>query len=170
MTSARRGEVKLRMNAPADKIWATLADVERMGEWSPECYRVRWVGGARSPATKGARFKGYNRWQRWLRWTMSCEVMTADPGRELSWSTVRGGKEIVRWTYRLQPANGATEVTESFEAKSWPLDVRLFEDYVMRNRNEGRKQAMRTTLERIKAVVEAGRPSSDLDFLRVRSP
>ncbi|ORV09260.1 hypothetical protein AWB95_18370 [Mycobacterium celatum] len=116
---------------------------------------MRWLDGASSPAKEGARFKGYNRWRRWLRWTMTCQVMTVDPGRELSWSTVRGGKEIVRWSYRLVPTNGGTEVTESFDAKSWPPDVRLFEDYVMRNRNEGRERAMRTTLERIKAAVEA---------------
>jgi uncharacterized membrane protein len=154
MTSARQGEVKLHINAPANPIWDVLADVQRMGEWSPECYRVRWLDGASSPATTGARFKGWNRW-RWMRWSMTCRVTTADPGRELSWSTVRGGKPVVRWTYRLQPANGGTDVTESFQALRWPLDVRLAEDYIMRNRNECREKAMHTTLERIKAVVEA---------------
>ncbi|GFG74199.1 SRPBCC family protein [Mycobacterium botniense] len=154
MTSARRGEVTLHMDAPPQKIWEVLADVERMGEWSPECYRVRWLGGAGSPAKVGARFKGSNRW-RWMRWSMTCEVMTADPGRELSWVTIRGGKPIVRWTYRLQPANGGTDVTESFEALRWPLDVRVAEDYLMRGRNEQRARAMRTTLERIRAAVES---------------
>ncbi|MGH3556364.1 SRPBCC family protein [Mycobacterium sp.] len=154
MTSARRGEVKLHMNASPEKIWEVLADLERMGDWSPECYRVRWLDGANSPAEKGARFKGRNRW-RWMRWSMTCRVTTADPGRELSWATVRRGKEIVRWTYRLEPANGGTGVTESFEARRWPLDVRLAEDFIMRNRNEQRAQAMAATLEHIRAVVES---------------
>jgi hypothetical protein len=97
---------------------------------------------------------------------MTCEVKTAERGRELSWSTVRGNKEIVRWTYRIEPAEGGTDLFESFEAMSWPLDVRLFEDLVMRNRNDQRQAAMQTTLQRIKAAAEAtptgspGKPSS----------
>jgi len=86
---------------------------------------------------------------------MECEVKVADRGRELAWSTVRGGKEIVRWRYRMEPDDGGTKLVESFEAISWPLDVRFFEDVVMRNRNEKRRAAMRTTLERIKRVAES---------------
>ena len=57
----------------------------------------------------------------------------------------------------LQPSNGGTDVTESFEAVWWPLDVRFFEDIVMRGRDRQREQGMRATLERIKAVVQAQR-------------
>jgi hypothetical protein len=86
---------------------------------------------------------------------MTCEVKAADPGRELAWSTMRGDKEIVRWRYLLETADGGTDVTESFQAMSWPLDVRFFEDIVMHNRDRRREHAMRTTLERIRAVAEA---------------
>lgn len=154
MTSAREGHVKMHMDATPEAVWALLADVERMGEWSPECYRLRWLDGAEAPATVGARFKGHNK-SGLLRWSMTCQIKVADPGRELAWSTIRGGRDIVVWRYRLESANGGTDVTESFEAKRWPFDVRLFEDIVMRDRDRKREQAMRTTLERIKAVVEA---------------
>jgi uncharacterized protein YndB with AHSA1/START domain len=155
MTSSRQGEVGIHIDAPPSAVWALLADVERMGEWSPECYQVRWLGDASSPAKTGARFKGANR-AGLLRWSMTCEVKVAEPGRELAWSTVRGDKEIVRWSYRMAPADGGTELTESFQALSWPLDVRFFEDVVMRNRDQHRETAMRTTLERIKTVAETG--------------
>jgi uncharacterized protein YndB with AHSA1/START domain len=153
MTSARHGEVRTHIDASPEAVWALLADVERMSEWSPECYRVRWLDGARQPATLGARFKGRNK-SGLLRWSMTCEVKVADPGRELAWSTIRGGRDIVMWRYRLEPSNGGTDVTESFEAMRWPFDVRLFEDIVMRDRDRKREHAMRTTLERIKAVAE----------------
>jgi uncharacterized protein YndB with AHSA1/START domain len=154
MTSARQGEVRIHIDAPPEAVWTLLADVERMGEWSPECYRVEWLDGAAAPATTGARFKGRNK-SGVLRWSMTCEVKVANPGRELAWSTVRGGRDIVWWRYRLEPSNGGTEVSQSFEAKSWPLDVRAFEDIVMRGRDRKREQAMFTTLERIRAVAEA---------------
>jgi len=131
-----------------------LANLERMGEWSPECYRVRWLDGATSPAKPGTRFKGSNK-SGLLRWSMTCEVKVAEPGRELAWSTMRGEKEIVRWRYQLEPSDGGTDIVESFEAVSWPLDVKFFEDIVMRNRDQRRERAMRTTLERIRAVAEA---------------
>lgn len=125
-----------------------------MGEWSPECYRVRWLGGASSPATAGARFKGHNRWGP-VRWSMTCEVKSADPGRELSWSTVQGGREGVRWTYRFAPTSTGTAVTESFDVQFLPPMARFFEDVVMLNRDRGRDAGMRATLERIKAAAEA---------------
>lgn len=154
MPSARTGDAGIHVDAAPESVWDLMADLERMGEWSPECYQVRWLGGASSPAKFGARFKGSNRSGR-LKWSMTCEVKTAERGRELSWSTVRGEKEIVRWTYRMEPAEGGTDLVESFEAMSWPLDVRLFEDLVIRNRNDQRQAAMQTTLERIKAAAEA---------------
>ena len=154
MTSARSDEVRIHVDAPPQGVYDLLADVERMCEWSPECRRVRWLGGASSPGEVSARFKGSNR-SGLLRWSMECEVKVADRGRELAWSTVRGGKEIVRWRYRMEPDDGGTKLVESFEAISWPLDVRFFEDVVMRNRNEKRRAAMRTTLERIKRVAES---------------
>lgn len=154
MASARSGEVQITIAAPPERVWALLADVERMGEWSPECYRVHWLAGARSPATVGARFKGSNRFG-WLRWSMTCEIKSADPGQELAWSTVKGERELVRWRYRLAPTGGGTELTESFEVVWLPIDARIAEDYLMRDRDRRRLEAMRETLERIKAVAEA---------------
>jgi uncharacterized protein YndB with AHSA1/START domain len=153
MTSARQGEVRIEIDAPPEAIWDLLADVERMSQWSPECYEVRWLDGATSPARPGARFKGSNRSGR-LKWSMTCEVQTAHRPTEISWSTVRADKEIVRWTYRLEPSERGTEVVENFQAISWPLDVWFFEDIVFRHRNEKREAAMETTLQRIKATAE----------------
>src|SRR5438309_7354464 len=156
MASSRTGEVKVHFDAPPERVWSVLADIEKMGEWSPECYRVQMLGGASSPASVGARFKGWNK-SGLLRWSMQCEVKAADPGREYTFATVRKGREVTRWRYMLQPSNGGTDVTESFEAVWWPLDVRFFEDIVMRGRDRQREKGMRATLERIKAVVQAQR-------------
>jgi uncharacterized protein YndB with AHSA1/START domain len=153
MPSSRQGEVRVHIDASPEVVWSLLADVERMGEWSPECYRVRWLEGASFPPKPGDRLKGFNRWGL-LRWSMTCKIEVAAPGRELTWSTIRGDKKIVRWRYRLESASGGTDIIESFQALRWPLDVRFFEDIVMRNRDQEREAAMRITLERIKAVAE----------------
>ena len=154
MASARQGRTSIHIDAAPEQVWALLADLERMGEWSPECYRVRWLDGANSPARVGARFKGDNRWGP-VRWSMTCEVKAAEPGRELSWATLQGDRELVHWKYRLTPEGAGTEVTESFDVQSLPPMARLFEDILMINRDRHREAAMRCTLERIKAAVES---------------
>lgn len=152
--SARTGQVSLHVDAPPQKVWDVLADVERMGEWSPECYRVEWLDGATSPATVGARFKGWNRFGR-MKWSMVCRVVDSDPGRRLAWTTMFGQRDGTRWTYRLEAApDGGTELTESFEVLYLSLLGVVAEDFVMRHRDQKREQGMRETLQRIKAVVE----------------
>jgi uncharacterized protein YndB with AHSA1/START domain len=154
MASARRGEVRIHVDAAPEQVWPLLANLERMGEWSPECYRVRWLDGASSPAAPGARFQGWNKVGR-MRWSVTCEVKTADPGRELAFSTVHKGREMVRWRYRLEPTNGGTDLIESFEVLWLSLAGRFAEDLVMRDRDRRREDAMRATLERIRATAEA---------------
>ena len=154
MKSAREGQVQLHVDAPPDVVWNVVADLDRMGEWSPECYRVQWLDGAASPATTGARFKGWNRYGR-MRWSVTCEVKSAEAGRELAWSTVERGRELVRWCYRFEPVDGGTRITESFDVRWLPLVARLAEDVWMRDRDRRRLDAMRATLTRIKEVAEA---------------
>ena len=157
MRTARSGEVKIHIEASPEQVWDALADIERMGEWSPECHRVQWLDGARSPARVGARFKGSNKYD-WLKWSMKCEVKVADRGRELAWSTMRGNREVVRWSYLMESAEGGTDLTESFECIWMPFEARLAEDVLMRDRDRRRKDAMRATLEQIKATIEGAGP------------
>ena len=153
MRSARSGEVQAHIHAPPQKVLALLADLVQMGQWSPECYRVRWLDGARSPATPGARFQGWNRFG-WMRWSMTCQVNTAEPGRELAFSTIQRERALVHWRYRLEPADGGTDLIESFQVIWLPFTARLAEDVLMRDRDRRREEAMRATLSRIKDLAE----------------
>ncbi len=159
MASSRRGEVCTHIDATPERVWSLVASLDRMGEWSPECYRVTWLGGATSPAERGTQFKGRNKWGP-VRWSMACEVKTADPGREISWSTVQRGRELVTWRYRFEPEGSGTKVTESFQVHWLPPLARFFEDVLMVNRDRAREDAMRATLERIKTAAETAVESS----------
>jgi uncharacterized protein YndB with AHSA1/START domain len=153
MRSARTGSVTVHVDAPAERVWALLANLERMGEWSPECYRVEWQDGASAPATPGARFRGWNRYGP-MRWSVSCRVKTAVPDKELSFSTLVREKEMVTWTYRIEPSDGGVDLVESFDVHWLPWSARIAEDFLMRDRDRRREQAMRLTLERIKGIAE----------------
>jgi hypothetical protein len=69
-----------------------------------------------------------------------------------------GDKPVNNWHYRLTPTNGGTDVTESFRlSDSVPMKVFSMLGGQLRRRRNIRD--MRTTLERIKAVVESEEPS-----------
>ncbi len=87
-------------------------------------------------------------------WT-ACTVVTCDPGREFAFTVGGPGTSIVNsWRYRLEPVAGGTEVTESFALPDRPV-FRLYWMLAGFARGRTNREGMRTTLEKIKAVVES---------------
>jgi hypothetical protein len=142
------------VHAPAEEIYGLVAELTRMGEWSPECERVEWEDGATGP-TAGARFVGHNRGGplQLMRWSRRGRVLTAEPGREFAFVTEEGGRESTLWRYRFEPVEGGTQVTESYEVKWIPAWARIVD--VPTNRHRELQGAMRHTLEQLKTAAEA---------------
>ena len=117
------GSVSIRIDADPTLVYDLLADITRMGEWSPECYRCEWIGSYRR-AEPGARFRGYNR-SGWVKWSNTSEIVSANRGRELSW--IMGGQEkrYSLWRYTFEPIDGGTVVTEAFQSLRHTLLGRL---------------------------------------------
>lgn len=140
--------------APSQCVYDLVADMPGMGEWSPECHRVEWTDGADAPA-EGARFIGHNRGGPGglMRWSRRGRVLVADPGREFAFVTEEGGKESTIWRYRLEPTDGDTRVTESYEIKSIPTWARIVD--IPTNRARELREGMRHTLAQLKAAAEA---------------
>ncbi len=147
------GSVTVHMAAPADKIWNLIADVTKTGEFSPEVFESEWLDGATGPAL-GAKFRGHVRRNEIgpVYWT-TCRVTACEPGREFGFAVLAGETAVNNWHYRLAPTADGTDVTESFRLnQSAPIRVFwLFAGFLRGRRNI---RDMRTTLERIKKVVE----------------
>jgi hypothetical protein len=139
--------------ADAGTLWDMVSDVTRMGEWSPECYRCRWLGRRRGPEP-GALFVGFNR-RGLARWATTNRVERAEPGRAFVFRTRETG---VRWGYELAPEGGGTRLTETRDLSgARHLLIRLTGPFVggaSRHADELRA-GMRETLARIKAAAEA---------------
>lgn len=145
-----RGDESIEIQAPPERVYDIVADLTRMGEWSPECYRVEWIGETTGPVA-GAEFMGHNRVGPY-RWSVGGRVVAADPGREFAFTTYADGRESTRWRYRFDTFENGTIITESYEyvwSKWW---VRLADLVTPRKRTLQR--GMRQTLERIKAAAE----------------
>jgi uncharacterized protein YndB with AHSA1/START domain len=150
----RQDSCSVVIEAPAERLYGMVADMPRMGEWSPECQQAEWVDGSTGPA-EGARFVGHNRGgpAGLLKWSRQGTVLTADPGREFAFATEEGGKEGVVWRYRFEPVERGTKVTESYEVTRIPAWARIVD--VPTNRVRELRDGMRHTLEQLKRSAEA---------------
>jgi len=145
-------EVTTTIAARPAVVYDLIADVTRMGEWSPETTSCRWVDG--DCATLGARFRGTNR-HRLARWTTSCTVTAADPGRRFAFDVTWGPWAVSEWSYDIEPAEGGCRITESWTDRRTtglrvgsPLVLGI-SDRAAHNRN-----GMESTLRALKAAAE----------------
>lgn len=152
-------EASTVIDASAEQIYDMVADLPRMGEWSPECAAVEWIDGATGPAV-GARFVGHNRTgpRGIIKWSRRGTVLAAERGRELAFATEEGGVEGTIWRYRLEPVDGGTRVTESYTVEKIPVWARIMD--VPTNRYGELLDGMAHTLAQLKAAAEAAVPSS----------
>src|SRR5579871_2402532 len=146
-------EVTVHMAATPDEVWALVSDVTRIGEFSPETFEGQWLDGATGPAV-GAQFRGHvkRNGRGPVYWT-TCRVVAADPGREFAFEVLTGGRPLNTWRYVLEAAGDGTDVTESFTLAP-TLSLRLYWALLGWARGRTNRNGMRTTLERIRAVVE----------------
>ena len=153
MPTPKRGKATVEIAAPPDRVYELIADIERMGERSPECYRCEWVGETHEPIV-GARFRGHNRMGP-IRWTTTCEIVTAERGREFAFTVVhdKDNRESTRWRYCLSESDTGTVLTESFEFVWCPLASRIGELFLPRGRVL--RQGLNETVKRIRTMAES---------------
>ena len=95
--------------ATPEALYDLVSDVARTGEWSPVCTACWWDEGASGRV--GDWFNGRNEVPG-RTWETRSQVVAAERGREFAWA-VRG--TLVRWGYTLEPVDGGTRLTESWE-------------------------------------------------------
>lgn len=145
--------VQIEIAAAPEQVYAMVADLTRMPEWSAEQERLEWLNGSTGPAV-GARFLGHN-WtgpRRMIRWKRKGRVLIAEEGREFAFVTEEGGREGVVWRYRFEPVAEGTRVTESYTVHKIPLWARILD--VPLNRHAELLEGMRLTLVRLKVAAE----------------
>jgi hypothetical protein len=143
--------------APAEAIYDLVADLPRMGEWSPECERVEWTRGA-AAAAPGVGFVGHNRIG-WHRWSTHGTVTIADRGREFAFE-VRSvfNLPVALWSYRFESGSGVCLVTESTEdRRGWLIKTLGLLATGISDRGARNRETMTMTLARLRTAAEAGR-------------
>ena len=146
-------EVTVWMDAPPAAVWALVSDVTRIGEFSPETFEGRWTRGSTGPEV-GAHFAGHvKRNGVGPTYWSPCTVTRCEPERLFEFSVGTDDIAVNNWGYRLEPKDGGTLVTEYYRLEP-ALYLRAYWLLLGRLRGRTNERGMRTTLQRMKAVVE----------------
>ncbi len=139
--------------APAERVWAMVADLDRMGEWSPENDGGRWTGGAEGPEV-GAVFMGRNH-NGWRRWRTKVTVIESDPPRRFAFRLRIGPLGGCDWVYDIEPTDDGCRVTESWvDHRSWALKKIGWAASGVADRETHNRATMEATLEHLAAAAE----------------
>ena len=152
MSDISTGTATVVIDRPAHEVWSAIADVTRMGEWSPECTAARWAGGATGPAF-GAKFEGDNEakvaGRTVKKWTTTSEVTACEPGEVFEFVA----EGYTTWRYEFIAEGSGTRVTESFSYA--PQGFQGFVYETLFRRRSAMTKGMQATLQRVKAALES---------------
>lgn len=104
----RKFSVTTGIDAPAERVWEVMSDVERWHEWTPSVTSVRLLGGG--PLGVGSR--AVIRQPRFppALW----KVAAIEPGRSFTWVSVAPGLRVVGH-HDVEPAGAGSRATLSLE-------------------------------------------------------
>lgn len=153
MSELVTGSASVTIDRPPADVFAAIADVTRMGEWSPENTGARWVDGADGP-TVGARFEGDNEAKlgpvTLKKWTTTSEVTAYEPVSLFEFVA----EGYTTWRYEFEAVGDGTKVTESVSHPPYAGWQKFAYETVMR-RSTAIVKDMQRTLDHLKAALEA---------------
>lgn len=154
MTTPDELSASIEIDAAPAQVWALLADLPRMREWSDQVVRTTVLGGE---VKVGARMLNLNQ-QGWMRWPTSATVVRFTPHTDLAF---RVTENRAVWSYQLEPIDGGarTRVTHRRETPDGISGLSKGLTKValggVPRFTEDLRAGMARTLERVKAAAEA---------------
>ncbi|MFC8179726.1 MULTISPECIES: SRPBCC family protein [Nocardiaceae] len=147
-------EASIDVDASPEQVWKVVSDLKRMGEWSPQCKKMKVFGG---DVRKGTTTLNINR-KGLLVWPTTAKVVEFEPNKAIAFRIVEN-KTI--WSYTLTPSETGTTVVEKREA---PTGTSAVSGFLVKNVLGGIEQfdvelvdGMNKTLQRIKSESERTR-------------
>jgi Polyketide cyclase / dehydrase and lipid transport len=151
--------------------WELVTNIERIGEFSPECVRAEWIDGA-SGLEVGARFEGTNHLITTYReqdidftWIRVCTVTAAERPNRFAYTVGDryDGTPACSWEFQIDGTEAGCRISQRFQhlpqgmsgtrlaADSFPADA----EQTVRDRQQSLTNDMNETLQRIRRVLEA---------------
>lgn len=112
-------EASIDVDASPEEVWKVVSDLQRMGEWSPQCKKMKVFGG---PVRKGTTTLNVNR-KGFLVWPTTAKVVEFEPNKTIAFRIVEN-KTV--WSYSLTPSGSGTTVVEKRQAPTGTSAVSTF--------------------------------------------
>lgn len=145
-------EASIDINASPQDVWAIIADLQRMGEWSPQCKKMKVIGGT---VREGAKTLNINR-KGLLVWPTTAKVVRFEPNKSVAF---RIAENRTIWSYNIEATETGTKLTERREAPTGTSQVSQFLVKTVFGGNDSFEvelvKGMNATLERVKKEAEA---------------
>ena len=138
--------------ASPEQVYDLVADVTRMGEWSPENTGADWTDGGTGKA--GDWFDGHNK-RGETEWTRACQVARADRGSDFTFVVGGVADNCTWWSYEMEAIDAGTRLTERwwFVNKTPGLQAATAEQLEQRIALTG--PMLHETIAAIKTVAES---------------
>ena len=144
-------EASIEIAATPQDVWTIVSDLKRMGEWSPQCRKMRVSGEVR----EGTKTFNINR-KGLLVWPTTSKVVRFEPNKTIAFRVV---ENRTVWSYTLEPTATGTRVVERREAPTGTSKVSQFLIQTVLGGPDAFEAdmvvGMNATLARIKNAAEA---------------
>lgn len=104
-------QAQVEIAAPVSRVWELVSDLSRMPQWSPQCRRMKTLGG---PLRQGSRTVNLNR-RKFLFWPTTSRVTEFIPEKKLAFRVNENGTV---WSYELEPTDTGTRLVETRHAEN----------------------------------------------------
>jgi len=151
-------EVEVLVQAPVEKVWALVTDIELPAKFSSEFEGATWVD---EGPRLSARFVGRNSHPAAGTWETTSYVVRYDPPRAFGWNVSDPDHPSASWWFDLEPEED--QIRLRYGARLGPGPSGLTpaitampdkEERIVARRLEEHERNMRATLAGIKALAE----------------
>ena len=144
-------EESIDIDATPQQVWSVISDLQRMGEWSPQCKKMIIRGGTVALGTKTININRRGA----LVWPTTSKVVRFAPNQEIGF---RVAENNTVWSFTISPTDTGVTVTERRElpGKTTKISAVLV-DKVMggtQNFEAELKLGMAETLGKIRVAAE----------------
>ena len=144
----------VQIDARPEEVYRLITDLPTLASLAEEAVAMEWRKG--DAIRPGAVFTGHNEHGK-RRWSTTCTVTDAQPGRRFAFDVRHLVIPIARWQYDIAAADGGCQVTES----TWDRRPAWFRKLAGKatgvpDRPAANAEHIRLTLQRLKQRAEAG--------------
>lgn len=147
-------QADVTIDADPEAVYHLITDLPTLASLAEEAQAMEWHPG--DAARPGAVFKGHNR-NGFHRWTTTCTVTDAEPGKVFAFDVHYLALPIARWRYDISAGvDGGCRVTE----RTWDRRPGWFAKTAwvgtgIRDRDAANAEHIKLTLQRLKDKAES---------------